>query len=82
MGVNKKSPMKPIFDTLIRGKGIFDGSRSIRDMIRRLQEVSEQLEKLDRAGIRLERRITDDYATLVTHDAKVAKRHGLMERVP
>lgn len=69
-----------IYDTLVRGKGIFDGADSVRGMIRCLEHVAKSLEKLDRDGIGLERRITDDYATLVTRDPKIAKKHGLQER--
>jgi hypothetical protein len=51
-------------DTILRGKWIYDGSKSIDDMILRLQQESVLLEDLKRDGWYLVNEVSHDYACI------------------
>jgi hypothetical protein len=75
-----KEPL--MFETIFRGKGIFDGAKDIPEMISLLDSAKAELEAMHRAGIVLQDEACDDYPTLVTDDPEVAKQFGLEEGEP
>jgi len=66
------------YSATVGGKWIFDGSKTVKDMIKRLDDLKKQLQKYEKAGLRLEGPVEDDYACLTTTDEAVAKRLRLV----
>ncbi len=65
------------FETLVRGKGTFDGCTSIREMLKRLDALRDELLAMDRDGLVISWEVQDDYATLQTDNLKIAKQHAM-----
>lgn len=61
------------YQTTVRGKWMFDGAKSLSDMIDRCLDQANQLQEMKKAGIQLQDEVADDYAFLTTDDPKVAK---------
>lgn len=66
-----------IYETLIRGKGLFDGSKTLLDMVDKCWDMADQLKEMHKAGIELTGEVEDDYAFLETEDGEVAKKFGM-----
>lgn len=76
----KKSAKSRRYVLIWRNKFLTTEATSIGEMAKILREASENLEAMEKAGVTLEDGgVEDDYAFLVTEDAKVAKNFG-MER--
>ena len=64
-----------------RNKFLTTEAKSIEDMISLLRATAEQLDQMRRDGVVLDANdgVGDDYAHLVTTDAKVAEKYGLID---
>ncbi len=71
---HKIDPDKPIYQDVYRAKWMYDGSTTIREMVERHHQRIAYLEALEKENVMLEQPVQDDYAFLITQDAKVAKR--------
>lgn len=65
-----------IYLGIVRGKFIFDGAKSIDDMVDSLVEEINNLRKMKTAGIRLKEEVDQDHANLITDDPEVAREFG------
>ena len=69
---------KTTYETLIRGKSMFDGCKTIKQMVERCGEMAAVLAKLDADKLRVyNNEVTDDYAVLVTTDEVTAKKYHM-----
>lgn len=64
------------FTGIIHGKWLYDGSKSIDEMIAALNEQLEELQAMKEAGVTLSDEADNDYAFLTTDDPDAAKRFG------
>lgn len=71
----------PLYTGVIRGKGLYDGSRGIFDLLIKLAEAESWLNDLAREGVLVVGEVQDDYVTLVTDRLKVAKRRKFVRVV-
>ena len=62
-----------IFTGIMRGKFVYDGAKSIDDMVDSLVDEINLLRKMKAAGISLREEVEDDYAFLTTNDPEVAR---------
>jgi len=67
------------YETTVRGKWLFDGSKDMGDMIDRCLDMANDLQEMRKAGVELAGVVEDDYAMLVTEDSEVAKRFEMWE---
>lgn len=65
------------YETIMRGKWMFDGSKSLLDMIDRCWDMANELQEMHKAGVKLTGEVGDDYAFLETEDGEVAKKFGM-----
>lgn len=70
----------PIYELTWRGKCMFDGCKTLTEMVQRCDSAKEGIQKYIAEGIALEHPVEDDYAFLVTADAKTAKRLKMDKR--
>ena len=68
---------KPIYSTIIRAKGLFDGCETASEMIKALKGQIEYLEDLRAHGVELSGPVEDDYGFLETDNQKHAKIFGM-----
>lgn len=66
----------PLFVGIMRGKFVYDGSKTISDMVDSLVEEITLLRKMGAAGIELREEVDNDHAHLVTDDPEVAHEFG------
>ncbi len=66
------------FTGIVRGKFIFDGAKSIDDMVDSLVEEINILRKMKAAGIWVKEEVDQDHAHLVTDDPEVAREFGFI----
>ena len=64
---------------IVRGKFIFDGSKTIDEMVDQLVQEITMLRKMRDAGIQLKEEVDQDYAHLVTDDPEVARQFGFTD---
>lgn len=67
------------YETTVRGKWLFDGSKDLGDMIDRCLDMANDLQEMRKAGVELVGEVGDDYATLMTEDGEVAKKFEMWE---
>lgn len=61
----------------MQGKFIYDGSKTLDDMMNSLLEDLQMLKEMKEAGVQLVSEVDNDFAFLMTDDPAVAKRFGL-----
>jgi len=67
----------PIYSCTWCNKWLTAEAKTIADMVEQLREAADELEAMQRAGVKLDPQgCPDDYAYLYTKNAKVAKRFG------
>lgn len=72
---------KQRYETWWRNKYLTVDAKSIGKMAANLDRAAKSLREMEAAGVKLDRDsgVEDDYATLYTTDAAVAKRFGMQE---
>jgi hypothetical protein len=70
----------PQYSTIWRNKFLTTDSRTLDDMIERLEAAVAELQGMKKAGVVLQGGAEDDYATLVTTDPVVAGRFDMNEK--
>lgn len=58
---------------------MFDGSKSLLDMIDKCWDMANELQEMHKAGVKLTGEVEDDYAFLETENGEVAKKFGMHE---
>ena len=66
-----------MFEKTWRNKFLTLDAKSIDDMVVKLRAAADQLEVMAKDGVTLAGGQEDDYARLVTTDAKVARKHRM-----
>jgi hypothetical protein len=67
------------YDTIWRNKFLTINCKTIQEMAEKLEAASATLRQMAADGMILEGGQEDDYATLVTHDPKVAEKWGILD---
>jgi len=67
------------YETTWRNKFLTVDAKTIEDMAAKLESAAMTLRQMAKDGIVLEGGQENDYATLVTHDAKVAEKWGILD---
>jgi phage I-like protein len=67
------------YETIIRGKGLFDGCSTMSSMIDACLDLANELSSMKKKGVELDHEIEDDYAFLTTDSEEVAKEFGMNE---
>jgi hypothetical protein len=75
-----KPDAPPVYETIVRAKGMFDDCKTLTEMMQRCDAGKETLQKYIAAGVSLQQPVDDDYAFLVTQDAKIGKRMKMDRR--
>lgn len=70
----------PLYETELRGKGLFDGCTTLVEMQGRCDAMKEEIQQYLTAGVALAGEVEDDYALLATDDAKLGKRMKMFRR--
>ena len=67
------------YETTWRNKFLTTSAKTIEEMAAKLESAAWTLRQMGKDGIVLEGGQEDDYATLVTHDPKVAEKWGILD---
>jgi Ran GTPase-activating protein (RanGAP) involved in mRNA processing and transport len=67
------------FSTLYRCKWLADDSVTMSQMADKLEEAAKRLREMEVAGVRLDGKVQDDYAELITDDPAVAAKYDLQD---
>lgn len=69
----------PTFESIIRGKWLYDGCANLEEMATRLDAMAVTLRAMHVDGIKVNQVVEDDYAFISTDDAIIAEKYGLHE---
>ncbi len=71
---------EPIYETFVRGKGLYDGCKTLVEMQAAHDDAKAYLGGLIRGGAALEAEVEDDHACVITDDLKAAKKLKMERR--
>ena len=65
------------YETVVRGKWMFDGCKTVGEMAERAEKFAAGLREMAADGVTLRGEVEDDYAFLITQDEAAATKHEM-----